>query len=120
MSSETIGDTHDRASDTPDGARRKARLLRLNLRYNDMLRSAVDWLWETDSRLNLTYVSPSIATTLGVPAQLLIGRSRLRLFGLEEGEQTAGAWPRPSPRDARSATSTSCSMPAKVSGRDTG
>jgi PAS domain S-box-containing protein len=90
MSSETIGDTHDRASDTPDGARRKARLLRLNLRYNDMLRSAVDWLWETDSRLNLTYVSPSIATTLGVPAQMLIGRSLLHLFGLEEEGAASG------------------------------
>ena len=62
MSSETIGDTDDRASDAPDAAQREARLSRLSLRYNDMLRSAVDWLWETDSRLNLTYVSPSIAT----------------------------------------------------------
>ena len=90
MSSETIGDIGERASDAPDAAQREARLSRLSLRYNDMLRSAVDWLWETDSRLNLTYVSPSIATTLGVPAQMLIGRSLLHLFGLEEGEHASG------------------------------
>jgi PAS domain S-box-containing protein len=90
MSSQILGDTDDRAPDPADAARREARLSRLNQRYNDMLRSAVDWLWETDARLHLTYLSPSIATTLGVPAQMLIGRSLLHLFGLEEDEQASG------------------------------
>jgi signal transduction histidine kinase len=90
MSSETSGDIDEGASEAADTARREARLSRLSLRYNDMLRSAIDWLWETDARLNLTYVSPPIATTLGVPAQMLIGRSLLRLFGLEEGERASG------------------------------
>jgi signal transduction histidine kinase len=90
MSSETSGDIDEGASEAPDAGQREARLSRLSLRYNDMLRSAVDWLWETDARLNLTYVSPPIATTLGVPAQMLIGRSLLRLFGLEEGERVSG------------------------------
>ncbi len=91
MSSETIGDLGERDSDAPNASQREARLSRLNLRYSDMLRSAVDWLWETDARLSLTYVSPSIATTLGVPAQMLIGRSLLHLFGLEEGECASGS-----------------------------
>ena len=90
MSSETIGDIDGHASGARDTAQREARLARLSLRYNDMLRSAVGWLWETDARLNLIYVSPPIATTLGVPAQMLIGRNLLHLFGLEEGERASG------------------------------
>ena len=48
-------------------------------RYSDMLRSAVDWLWETDKQLNLSYISPSIAGALGYPAQVLTGRHLLEL-----------------------------------------
>lgn len=90
MESEIRDDIEDGAGDAPSAARREARLSRLSLRYNDMLRSAVDWLWETDARLNLTFVSPPIATTLGVPAQMLIGRSLLHLFGLEAGGHADG------------------------------
>jgi signal transduction histidine kinase len=34
----------------------------------------VDWLWETDARLVLTYASSPVALKLGIPAQVLIGR----------------------------------------------
>lgn len=64
----------------------EAQISRLSLRYNDMLRSSVDWLWETDSELGLIYVSPPIASALGVPAQVLIGRGLYHLLGLKEGE----------------------------------
>ncbi|MCH8138463.1 MAG: hypothetical protein IH926_05860 [Proteobacteria bacterium] len=43
-------------------------------RYEDFLRSSVDWLWETDARLVLTYASSPVALKLGIPAQVLIGR----------------------------------------------
>ncbi len=43
-------------------------------RYEDFLRSSVDWLWETDADLMLTYVSSPIAHRLGIPAQALAGR----------------------------------------------
>lgn len=43
-------------------------------RYEDFLRSTVDWLWETDAALSLTYVSSSVALKLGLPARELIGR----------------------------------------------
>ena len=39
-----------------------------------MLRSTVDWLWETDAELALTYVSSPVALKLGLPAQVLLGR----------------------------------------------
>jgi signal transduction histidine kinase len=90
MKSEIRNDIDDDARETPDAARREARLSASSLRYKDMLRSAVDWLWETDARLNLTFVSPPIATTLGIPAQMLLGRSLFHLFDLEEGGPGGG------------------------------
>lgn len=90
MKPEIRDEIEDDADQASEAARREARLTRLSLRYNDMLRSTVDWLWETDARLNLTFISPPIATTLGIPAQMLIGRSLLHLFGLEEGGHTDG------------------------------
>ena len=48
-------------------------------RYEDFLRSSVDWLWETDAGLVLTYASSPVALKLGIPAQVLIGRPLLGL-----------------------------------------
>uniref|UniRef100_UPI00384B38AE EAL domain-containing protein n=1 Tax=Pelagerythrobacter rhizovicinus TaxID=2268576 RepID=UPI00384B38AE len=50
------------------------------------------WFWETDRRGNLTYLSPSVATTLGRAENELIGRPFSQLFDLgeenREGERT--------------------------------
>ncbi|MCH8997977.1 MAG: hypothetical protein IID48_06875 [Proteobacteria bacterium] len=54
-------------------------------RYEDFLRSSVDWLWETDARLVLTYASSPVALKLGIPAQVLIGRSLPNLGRFEAG-----------------------------------
>ncbi|CAN0545512.1 unnamed protein product, partial [Laminaria digitata] len=48
-------------------------------RFQDIIRSASDWVWETDVDLNLTYVSSRIAETLEMPSASLIGRN---LFAL--------------------------------------
>ena len=48
-------------------------------RYEDFLRSSVDWLWQTDAGLVLTYASSPVALKLGIPAQVLIGRPLLGL-----------------------------------------
>ena len=90
MKSDIRNDIEDDDHQSPGMVRQGRQLSRLSLRYNDMLRSAVDWLWETDSRLNLTFVSPPIATTLGIPAQMLIGRNLLHLFGLGKGGRDTG------------------------------
>ncbi len=86
MSSKASSSVKADRLDTKDSGQLEAQISRLRLRYNDMLRSSVDWLWETDGELNLIYVSPPIANALGVPAQVLIGRSLYHLLGLKEDE----------------------------------
>jgi signal transduction histidine kinase len=44
-------------------------------RFQDIIRSASDWVWETDVDLNLTYVSSRISETLEIPPGSLIGRN---------------------------------------------
>ena len=56
-------------------------------RQADFLRAGADWMWETDSTLRLTLVSPAAAAAAGrTPAQLL-GQPLVRLFRLEEAEE---------------------------------
>ena len=56
-------------------------------RQADFLRAGADWIWETDSALRLTTVSPAAAAAAGrTPAQL-VGQQLTRLFRLEEGEE---------------------------------
>ncbi len=52
-------------------------------RYEDFLRSAIDWLWETDAGLTLSYASAPVALKLGIPAQVLIGRTLTALGHFE-------------------------------------
>ncbi len=52
-------------------------------RYEDFLRSAIDWLWEADAGLTLTYASSPVALKLGIPAQVLIGRALTALGRFE-------------------------------------
>ena len=60
-------------------------------RYEDFLRSTIDWLWETDAGLTLSYASSPVALKLGIPAQVLIGRSLTALGRFETpGGDTSG------------------------------
>ena len=52
-------------------------------RYEDFLRSTIDWLWETDAGLALSYASSPVALKLGIPAQVLVGRPLLALGRFE-------------------------------------
>jgi signal transduction histidine kinase len=52
-------------------------------RYEDFLRSAIDWLWEADAGLTLTYASSPVALKLGIPAQVLVGRALTALGRFE-------------------------------------
>ena len=65
-----------------------SRIATVSARYDDLLRSTVDWLWETDSDLALTYVSSPVALKLGLPAQVLMGRPLTNL-----GQFTPGGGP---------------------------
>ena len=64
---------------------------RLQQRYEDYLRSTVDWVWECSADLVLTYVSPPVALTLGIPAQLLRGRPLLDLGQFEDRQAGVSA-----------------------------
>jgi signal transduction histidine kinase len=57
-------------------------------RYEDFLRSTVDWLWETDAGLTLSYASSPVALKLGIPAQVLVGRPLMSLgsFATKAGD----------------------------------
>lgn len=42
-------------------------------RFEDLLRAAADWVWETDDNLNYTLLSRGAARVFGVPASSLVG-----------------------------------------------
>lgn len=52
-------------------------LARSEQRFRDFADSSADWLWEVDSDLNFSYVSPGIKSTLGFNSDAMIGRSKL-------------------------------------------
>ncbi|HYI40874.1 MAG TPA: HAMP domain-containing sensor histidine kinase [Allosphingosinicella sp.] len=56
-------------------------------RQADFLRAGADWMWETDSALRLTLVSPAAAAAAGKAPAQLVGQQLTRLFRLEEGEE---------------------------------
>ena len=58
---------------------------RTETRFQDVIRSASDWVWETDENLNLTYVSNRIAEALEAPPSVVVGR---HLFTLGEFEDS--------------------------------
>jgi len=64
-------------------------------RFEDFLRSTIDWLWETDAGLTLSYASSPVALKLGIPAQVLVGR-KLSALGRFD---TAGGGPEDAPAD---------------------
>jgi PAS domain-containing protein len=55
-------------------------------READFLRAAADWMWETDSALRLTALSPAAAAAAGKPPSALVGGQITRLFRLVESE----------------------------------
>ena len=58
-------------------------LMNLNLSYEDMLRSAVDWLWESNAQLGFTQVS-TLDGDIPLPPPLQIGGNLLELQDLAE------------------------------------
>lgn len=56
--------------------------------FNDILRAASDWVWETDEEGRVTFISERITEVLGKPPALIIGR---RLVDLGEGRGDAVA-----------------------------
>ena len=57
---------------------------RTESRFQDVIRSASDWVWDTDERLNLIYVSNRISEALETPPSAVVGR---HIFSLGEFEE---------------------------------
>ena len=57
---------------------------RTESRFQDIIRSTSDWVWETDVELNLTYESTRISETLETPPGSLIGRNIFSLGVFED------------------------------------
>ena len=60
---------------------------RTTSRFEDIVRAASDWVWETDKNLNLTYVSNRIGDLTETPPRQLIGRYLFSLGVPEEAER---------------------------------
>lgn len=56
--------------------------------YAETLRNSVDWLWQTDAELNLTYLSRALDDTEDGPGESWLGRSLLALADREAGDAT--------------------------------
>jgi len=56
--------------------------------YAETLRNSVDWLWQTDAELNLTYLSRALDDTRDGPGESWLGRSLLALADREAGDAT--------------------------------
>lgn len=57
---------------------------RAEARFQDIIRSASDWVWETDVDMTLTYVSARISETLELPPGALMGRNIFSLGVFED------------------------------------
>ncbi|AQR72750.1 ATP-binding protein [Sphingomonas sp. LM7] len=55
-------------------------------REGDFVRSAADWLWETDASLRITFLSIEAGTRYGFDSGSMLGQPLTRLFRLEQDE----------------------------------
>ncbi len=55
-------------------------------RFDDIIRSTSDWVWETDAEGAITFISDRITETLGLPPAALRGRNLLDLGHFIAGE----------------------------------
>ncbi len=90
---EPPGDDPPPGSGKTAAARRTSAREAEQQRFEDFLRAAVDWAWETDRELRLEFVSSALGHSLGAPAQTLLGRPLLAVgrFAAENDERAAEA-----------------------------
>ncbi|UYY58806.1 ATP-binding protein [Sphingomonas sp. S2-65] len=55
-------------------------------RDGDFLRSAADWLWETDASLRITFISDDAGARYGFDVAMMLGQPITRLFSLEQDD----------------------------------
>ncbi len=57
----------------------------------DVMRSSSDWLWSTDDKFNLSFISPRISEVIDTPAQALKGHHLFALGEFDANDAKAGA-----------------------------
>jgi len=57
-------------------------------RYADFVRSATDWVWETDANLNYTFLSEGVARVFAVPGQVMEGQYLFSLNHFRQVDET--------------------------------
>jgi diguanylate cyclase (GGDEF)-like protein/PAS domain S-box-containing protein len=68
-------------TDVTDSKRMEAALAESRSRFKDFTELAADWFWEQDAEGRYTYVSESMATLTGRPADEILGRNSIEMFG---------------------------------------
>ncbi len=89
---ETIGYAGIFSDVTPVAEIRKG-MARLEDWLDDVIRSTVGWVWIIDANGLLTFVSPGITETLGIPCQILKGRDFFSLGNFDPHDSAAAATP---------------------------
>lgn len=59
-------------------------------RYQSLVQTSNDWLWEVDANLNVTYSSPQILTILGFAPEEVIGKKPLDFMPPQEAHRVRG------------------------------
>src|SRR3546814_16301283 len=82
----------------PEDSQQIETLERTRERLDDITRLVSDWIWETDTQLNLTSVSHRVIEVIGFHPRELIGRNLLSLLGSGANHSTiAQRFAHPSP-----------------------
>ncbi len=55
-------------------------------RYRSIVEAASDWVWESDSRFLLTYISPAMFDQFGYSSADMLGRNAAEFFDWQSGE----------------------------------
>lgn len=72
--------------DAEGEASKSTAFTRIRERFDDITQLSSDWMWETDARFQLTYLSPRVTDTLGFLPRELEGKNLLEL-GVFEPER---------------------------------
>jgi PAS domain S-box-containing protein len=60
-----------------------AELAESEARFRDFGEAACDWFWETDDKLTLTYVSPTFQEITGRSPEMVLGKARWEVLGID-------------------------------------
>ena len=57
-----------------ESERTRGALVESEERFRNIAEQLSDWVWETDEKFRITYISPSIEASIGIPRERIVGR----------------------------------------------